>query len=142
MGALLCEKKCALVCLLLQDETSRESAVTPPAIAAATTVFLEQFTAAMGALREKNRALVQLLKMETSKESAVEQPSTATATTVFLEQFTAAMGALREKNCALVLVESGKKVESLPHTASKCRRHNSLPRTVHSRYGCPAREKL
>ena len=28
------------------------------------------------------------------------------------------------------------------HTASKCRHHNSLPRTVHSRYGCPAREKL
>jgi hypothetical protein len=32
--------------------------VTPPANATTTTVFLEQFTATMGALREKNLALV------------------------------------------------------------------------------------
>jgi hypothetical protein len=66
----------------------------------------------MGALREKNLALVQLLKMETSKEPAVEQPSTATATTVFLEQFTATMGALREKNCDLAHLL---KVQEIPH---------------------------
>jgi hypothetical protein len=70
----LCEKNCALVCLLqeealtilvhvLQDETSRASAVTLSANVAATTVFLEQFTAAMGALREKSCVLAHLLKV-------------------------------------------------------------------------------
>ena len=38
--------------------------VTLPANAAATTVFLEQFTAAMGALREKNCDLAHLLKVQ------------------------------------------------------------------------------
>jgi hypothetical protein len=72
------KKNSALGCLL-QDEMSRESAITLGANAAATTVFLEQFTATMGALREINRALVRLLQDETSRESAVEPRATAVA---------------------------------------------------------------
>jgi hypothetical protein len=94
----------------------------------------------VGALREKNSALVRLPQDESRRESVVALPANAAATTVFLEQVTATMSVSCARKTVIWFLLKMETVEH-PPSHQQCCRNTSLPRTVHSRYGCPAREK-